>query len=380
MAEITDEKSARAWLETQPHQAQVWFAARCALRAVPGLGTAPEETFDDLTFISFRAILSSSIGSTYLPPDIKDLSTIADFSTTTSFHGNPRFVGHKHNYSAYSAFNAAIVSAQSIYQPSAHSATKVSARSSRALAFAVTSEDARNLALSAAYTAASDDAEHPGDWPALWPGQTLPEGFDHLWPEMRQRLAGAPEKWAFWLEWYEAIQKGQPMPWDLSFAIATGLSEADWEAGPEHVQGRIAEIRARYELQQRIAELEASLEAAGDARHGIGGNNPPEALETEGAEPDPFLVIWEPLEDLKGEVGKNKPDKPTVRRAAETLKKISKAAWAWFLGKADAAASEFAKQIGKNGWKVLCAYLTALDPKVQAVLDAALKWLQALGG
>jgi hypothetical protein len=50
--EITDQTSAKAWLETQDHQTQVWFAARCALRALPGLGTWGDATKSGLAIIS----------------------------------------------------------------------------------------------------------------------------------------------------------------------------------------------------------------------------------------------------------------------------------------------------------------------------------------
>lgn len=199
---------------------------------------------------------------------------------------------------------------------------------------------------------------------------------------MRLHLLAAPEKWTFWLEWYEAILEGRPLPWELSYAIATELEDSDWEAGPEHVQGRIEEIRARYELRQRIAEFEASLEAAAASRHGIGGNNPPESLDGEGAEHDPFLIIWEPLEDLKREVGKKKPDETTIRRLAERFEKLLKASVSWAAGKVDIAATEFSKQIGtqagKHGWKVLMAYVVADSAPFQAVVNATWKWLQTL--
>lgn len=119
------------------------------------------------------------------------------------------------------------------------------------------------------------------------------------------------------------------MPWDLSFAIATGLSEADWAAEPAHVQRRIAEIRARYEVRQRIAALEASLEAAGDATHGIGGNNPPPPWEDERTKRGPLPVIWEPLDDLRHEGGTTNPDTSSIRRTAEAFGNSLRAGVAW---------------------------------------------------
>jgi len=57
---ITDEDSAKAWLETQDHQTQVWFATRSALRALPGLGTWGDATTSGLAFAVCRMTLISA--------------------------------------------------------------------------------------------------------------------------------------------------------------------------------------------------------------------------------------------------------------------------------------------------------------------------------
>ncbi|MEO9782024.1 hypothetical protein [Sedimentitalea sp.] len=76
--EITDQESAKAWLEDQTHQTQIWFASRCALRAVPGLQKEPDETFDHLAFASFRALLISGAAGTCPAPEISAFQEAAD--------------------------------------------------------------------------------------------------------------------------------------------------------------------------------------------------------------------------------------------------------------------------------------------------------------
>lgn len=77
----------------------------------------------------------------------------------------------------------------------------------------------------------------------------MPYGLKEGWNRLRAHLSADPETWGFWLEWYEAILDGNPLPWELSFRIATTLTDADWDAGPAHVAGRIEEIRADWEAE-----------------------------------------------------------------------------------------------------------------------------------
>ncbi|MEP5008562.1 hypothetical protein, partial [Roseobacter sp.] len=79
--EITDEASARAWLDGQEHQTQVWFAARCAARGLPGIGFAPDATTSGLALAVFRAMVISAGAGTCPPADMRALRDAA-FSAT----------------------------------------------------------------------------------------------------------------------------------------------------------------------------------------------------------------------------------------------------------------------------------------------------------
>ncbi|MEP4197924.1 MAG: hypothetical protein ABJL99_20045 [Aliishimia sp.] len=85
MAEITDRESALAWLETQEHQTRIWFACRCALRAVPALGNEPTATLGGLAFANFRAILISGAAGTCPAPEMSRLKkAAASFSASSA--------------------------------------------------------------------------------------------------------------------------------------------------------------------------------------------------------------------------------------------------------------------------------------------------------
>lgn len=50
---------------------------------------------------------------------------------------------------------------------------------------------------------------------------------------------------AFWVRWWEGMRDGKPLNRDLQREIAL-LPNEDWDAGPERMAERIAEIEARY--------------------------------------------------------------------------------------------------------------------------------------
>jgi hypothetical protein len=73
MVEIKDRESAAAWLETQDHQTQVWFAARCALRGLPGLGSWDDATKSGLAFKSLRATVISAAAAKRLATRLREI-------------------------------------------------------------------------------------------------------------------------------------------------------------------------------------------------------------------------------------------------------------------------------------------------------------------
>ncbi len=149
------------------------------------------------------------------------------------------------------------------------------------------------------------------------------------------------------------------------------IPDAEWEKGAEHIARLIEEIRARLSLEERIVELERALVVASGDRLGIGGNNPPEAIDADLPVAKELLIIWEPLQELKEEVEAEEPDKARIARAIEALKAVLK----WAAKKADLAVDSVIK------WGVPAvgsAYLAMNPDKITQVIEAARRWLSFL--
>ncbi|MEM7724713.1 MAG: hypothetical protein AAF376_20490 [Pseudomonadota bacterium] len=84
MVEITDEESARNWLKGQAQNVQIGFAARCALRALPGLGTDEDETLGELALPAIRAILTSGVAAVSPTPKVEDAADAAALSALST--------------------------------------------------------------------------------------------------------------------------------------------------------------------------------------------------------------------------------------------------------------------------------------------------------
>ncbi|MEP5009929.1 hypothetical protein, partial [Roseobacter sp.] len=127
---------------------------------------------------------------------------------------------------------------------SAFSATRSSALS--AASSASSARSAASSALSAAFSATNTDRDHVGRWPALWPNQDMPQGLTKGWSLLRDRLAAEPEVWQFWIDWYEGLLTGNPMPWPLLYRIAQEITDDEWNEGPSTVARRIDDIRRDF--------------------------------------------------------------------------------------------------------------------------------------
>lgn len=77
----------------------------------------------------------------------------------------------------------------------------------------------------------------------LWP-QEAPDWWQVGWSRCQAALEVDPA-YAFWLRWYQAVLDGAPQNWEMLREIAL-IAPEDWDAGPERVAERIAEIEARY--------------------------------------------------------------------------------------------------------------------------------------
>lgn len=179
-----------------------------------------------------------------------------------------------------------------------------------------------------------------------------------------------PSKWSFWREWYQGILDGKPLDWGLQRRV-TLIDDAIWEAGPEAVAEEIGRIRAKFDLEKRIDELEAELRRTIVNRYGIGGNMPPEVLDDAPVALE-LVIVLQPLEDLKDEITKDDPDPKRLQTIIEALVTALKTGFAWCLKKGDLIVDtgiKWAIPAGGTGY-------FALNPeKLEAVIEAAKKLL-----
>lgn len=200
--------------------------------------------------------------------------------------------------------------------------------------------------------------------------------LDHSYPQTQ--LADLPAEnahFTFWRDWYQGFLDGKPLDWELQRRVAL-IPDNDWEKGPEHIAGIIEEIRARFELEKRIEALEAEKSVWEErARHGVGGNNPPEPFESERIVQE---IIWAPIEDLKAETQSDTPDKSRIRTAISKLGAALIAVGKWSVEKLDAAADAFAKSLGGGLGGYCVGWIIQNSDKIAEVIRTAQAWLSAL--
>lgn len=168
-------------------------------------------------------------------------------------------------------------------------------------------------------------------------------------------------------EYYESF-KPQTLD-EISAALASGaktdLSSPTAQAAAE-------------ELKQSADALIASIDARRPLHGGLGHNGP--ALDDEGNPlPDGFEnELRETANVLSTQMEASVPDPKAVVEAAKRLKRFR----AWLQPRIDAAADEFAKEIGKRGATVLITIggfaLASIVPGLDTALAAAWNWLQAI--
>ncbi len=183
------------------------------------------------------------------------------------------------------------------------------------------------------------------------------------------------EDWTFWREWYQGFLDGNPLDWELQRRVAL-IDDAIWETGSEGVAVEIERIRAHFDLEKRIEELEAERDAVAlqQGRHGIGGNNPPEDQRIEAEASETVTMIWADLDALKEETKKVNPVKSVVAAIIERL------------GAGLKALLRLCGRLGEHALKVAItasvsagtATLIAKPELLEAVIKAAKVWLGVL--
>ncbi len=72
-------------------------------------------------------------------------------------------------------------------------------------------------------------------------------GNPHWQPkDLLLALKHAGPEWQFWRDWYQGFLDGKPLDWELQREVAL-IPDEDWDKGPEHIAGKIEEIRKKYD-------------------------------------------------------------------------------------------------------------------------------------
>ena len=177
-------------------------------------------------------------------------------------------------------------------------------------------------------------------------------------------------EFSFWREWYQAMLDGNPLDWELQARIVS-IPLSYWNSGEESVSEKIKEIRARLLLEHRIAELEDQIQEG--ARFGIGGNNPPEAIEYD-ASARAIETVWATLKDLKAQTKEERPSKGKIATIAQLL------------GAALRSIVAFTARLGEHAVKVAItsgvsagtATLIAKPELLEEIITAVKAWLPFL--
>lgn len=205
----------------------------------------------------------------------------------------------------------------------------------------------------------------------LWSSQTYNDHVEKAESNFFGWLNDEP--WLFWREWYTATRNGRDWASRLQQQVAQ-IDDEIWGSGPYAVAREIEKIRATFDLEKRILELETELRRATVNRHGIGGNMPPEMLE-DATIAQELVIVWEPLEDLKSEISKDDPDPTRLHKIVESIITALNKGFVWCLKKGDLVVDTAIK------WAIPASgtgYLALNPDKIEAVIETAKKLLAAL--
>lgn len=183
-------------------------------------------------------------------------------------------------------------------------------------------------------------------------------------------LSCAGEAWQFWSDWYDGFLIGRPLNWELQKRVAS-IENAIWNAGAEAVAREIARLKVKMAL-EGLRRLQATSEGA---RHGVGGNYPPEAIEEANDLAFSSSLVWSAVGDIEEEIAKQAPNKGRVQAILRALEAGLAGILKWCGRKADLAVDTTIK------WSVPVvggAYIAAHPDKIQALIKAIEEWLRFL--
>ena len=230
MVDITDRKSAEAWLRVQSREVCVAMAMRTALRVIGSLGWVDQAILGRLVLPTFRATLSSALLGTWPNTDAREYELAID----TAREAQPIYAVEAAVDAAYAA-RSTIEDADSA--GGAIAAAQNAADAAGAVAYAPFSMDAAGF----------DAGETPDQrfYNPVWLEVEEPPALSEARERLLAFLDAEPEVWGFWKRWYQGMFEGRPMGWDLQRRVAL-IPETVWQEGPASVAAEIARIEAAF--------------------------------------------------------------------------------------------------------------------------------------
>ncbi|WP_299828335.1 hypothetical protein [uncultured Roseobacter sp.] len=212
-------------------------------------------------------------------------------------------------------------------------------------------------------------------WGRLWPKQYRVDDVEHAWDALKSQWKADDADWSFWIEWYEAILNGTPLPWDLTQRIALELTDEQWEAGQETVARRISEIRAAFEVQTLANEVAEAAYLAQPGKPGMGHNRPPSVIDEDLPSQAHETIIWAATDELRTQAQAKTPAPSRIKRALSLIAGVLKASGLWVAGTVATGISVAAVTVVKKGAD---AWAVHNQDKLVELIDAALRWLSLL--
>ena len=249
----------------------------------------------------------------------------------------------------------------------------------------------------------------------LWPAEDI-AGWSVAWAEATDRLRSLDQGYDVWIDWYNRRILGEEaafaIPGDtgrvedkkILIRLADATDEEFWGKGATHVNttlrswidearleaqiqeiirklrgGASAHYGAQDELDKRaalLAELDRMLGKPPQGRFGIGGNSPPEPIDSPSAPVALPQELRDPIEAISAELEKTEPDALRVAEQLSLMHRVGRKLQKMASIAGDEFAKTFGGELAKGAAKVVTrgVYLAIATPLIFKILD----WLAPL--